>query len=262
MSTKYDEAAYLNNNNQFEPLKLEDAIVQITRDKRKYQNKYGDRLFCPECHRPQITLVERDGQYFFRGFPNQAHTQLCSKGFEPISTTSFQTFVLDKTNHDFLFQRLQGFLLRKLQRNNHEAHPLLLRVQDDRIAHEDVEPAAMHNRQLIRRIPAKSITAPFHDEDFGGYKLFYGNVDVQYSKVEKQNCSFFKFDFLRRRDSSLICSLSFSQNVAAHIEADYGLELNHRLTNQYVAFFSVMKQNNQYLDARLSHSKLFYIIAE
>lgn len=262
MSTKYDEAAYLINDNQYETIKLEDAIAAITNDYQNYLNTYEGRLVCPECRVPQVVLVHREEKYFFRGFPNQVHTAICSKGFEPISTTSFQTFALDTTNHDFLLQRLQRFVFRKLQRNNNNAHPLLLQIQSDRISYDEVDPATIRNRQLIRRIPTKSITAPFHDEDLGSYKLFYGSVDIQYSKIEKQDCSFFKLDFLRRRDSSVICSLSFSQGVATHLEADYGLVLNQRLTNQYVAFFSVMKKNNRYLNARLSHSKLLYITAE
>ncbi|MBR3044630.1 MAG: hypothetical protein IKI45_09120 [Oscillospiraceae bacterium] len=262
MSTKYDEAAFLTNNNQYDLLKLEDAIVLAKKDDQEFQKKYHDRLYCPECHEPKLTFVSNNGKYYFRGFPQHIHTPICSKGFDPISTTSFQTFALDTTNHDFLLQRLQRFVFRKLQRNNNNTHPLLLQIQNDRISHDDVQPATIRNRQLIRRIPTKSITAPFHDEDLACYKLFYGSVNIQYSKIEKQDYSFFKLDLLRRSDSSVICSLSFSQGVATHLESDYGLVLNQRLNNQYVAFFSVMKQNNQYLNARLSHSKLFYIIAE
>ena len=263
MSVKYDEAAYQTPNQQYETIKLEDAISKKEEDKQKFRQKYQDHLFCPECHIPQLTLVNLDGHYYFRGYPNQMHAPTCSKAFESISTETLQAFAaLNDANQDFLLQRLQRFVHSLMRRANNAAHPLLLQLQNNQITLNDIEPANICNRQLIRRIPTKSITAPIHAEDLDCYKLFYGNVDIQYLKKENQDYSFFVLEFLRRRDSSLICSLSFSQRVAAHLETDYGLNLNQRLTNQYVAFFSVMKQNNRYLNARLPHSKLFYIAAE
>ena len=261
MSTKYDEAAFSPDRIRFEPLKLEDAIELIKQDENAFHTRYDRNLFCPECRIPPIGMVCRDGEYFFRGFPNCAHDPNCSKGFDPISSRILKEFASDPVNHDFLQRKLERFIDRLLQRDNLPVHPLLLRVDNNRCMGDDINPANVRNRQNIRRIPTKSITAPFGNDDLGFYKLFYGNVDVRYTKVEKSEATFFKLMFYKCNSNTVLCSLSCSAQVATYLQNTYRFCPNQLFPNRYVAFYSVLKKNNQYFNARLSHSKLFYIAA-
>ena len=127
----------------------------------------------------------------------------------------------------------------------------------------DVDFENTHNRGNIRRIPTKSITTPFDNDDFNCFMLFYGKVDVLYSKIEKTKVPFYKLTFFKCGTNYKLCSLAFSEKVAIHVQNKYQFNLEPRLTNVYVAFFSEMKkEKDKYLNAWLKHSELLCIASE
>lgn len=260
MAAKYEEAAYLNDNNNYESLELSEAIEYIKKNEKHYHQKYQGRLYCPECHRPRIGIVHRNNNYFFRGYPNAVHDIECDYGFETVKSETLQEFTMEKDNRAFLSEKLQRFVNRLLNRANNRIHNLLLQVDNNRCIRNDVDQENIRNRRNIRRIPTKSITAPFDNDDFGRYMLFYGKVDVLYSKIESAKVPFYKLTFFKCGTNYKLCSLNFYENVAMFVQNAYQLNTEQRLSNMYVAFFSVMeKQNDKYLNARLKHSELLYI---
>lgn len=263
MATKYDEAAYLNDDNNYESLKLSEAIEYIRRDEKHYQQKYHGRLYCPECHHPQIGIVHRNNNYFFRGYRNAVHETECNYGFETVKSDTLQEFALEKENRAFLNKKLKRFVNRLLNRANNHIHNLLLQVDNNRCIRSDVDHIDINNRRNIRRIPTKSITAPFDNDDFDCYMLFYGIVDVLYSKIEKAKVPFYKLTFFKCGTDYKLCSLNFYENVAMYVQNEYQLNIGQKLSNMCVAFFSVMeKENDKYLNARLKHSELLCIASE
>ncbi|MBP5361625.1 MAG: hypothetical protein J6Y71_01145 [Ruminococcus sp.] len=259
MATKYEEAAFLNDNDAFETLTLDEAINCISTDQNSYYQRYDGRLYCPECHTPHIGIVNRDGNYFFRAYPGSEHTPTCFYGFEPISSNTFQEYVLREENHDELNGKLQRFVYRLLNRGNIDLHNLLLHVQNDRCTSNNTNLVNIRNRREIRRIPTKSISAPFNNDDLNCYMLFYGKVDVRYSIKGSGANAFHKIYCYKRDRNELLCSLSFSRNVAVHLENNYNLIPDEKKSNMCVAFYSEMKRNGQFLNARLTHSKLFFM---
>lgn len=263
MATKYDEAAYLNDDNNYESLTLSNAIESIINDEKNYHQKYHGRLYCPECHRPQIGIVHKNNNYFFRGYPKAEHDTECDYGFETVKSETLQEFALEEENRIFLNVKLQRFVNRLLNRANNHIHNLLLQVDNNRCIRNDVDQDNIRNRRNIRRIPTKSITAPFDNDDFDCYMLFYGKVDVLYSKIERAKVPFYKLTFFKCGTNYKLCSLTFFENVANYVQNKYQLNIEQRLSNMYVAFFSVMKkEKDKYLNARLKHSELLCIASE
>lgn len=260
MATKYDEAAYLNDDNNYESLKLSEAIEYIKRNEKHYHQKYHGRLYCPECHHSQIAIVHRNNNYFFRGYPKAEHDTECNYGFETVKSETLQEFAMKEENRAFLNVKLQRFVNRLLNRTNNHIHNLLLQVDNNRCIRNDVDQDNIRNRRTIRRIPTKSITAPFDNDDFDCYMLFYGKVDVLYSKIEKTKVPFCKLTFFKCGTNYKLCSLTFSEKVAIHVQNKYQFNTEPRLTNVYVAFFSEMKkEKDKYLNAWLKHSELLCI---
>lgn len=263
MATKYDEAAYLNDNNTFDTLTLDEAIECIKQDENNYHQKYDGRLYCPKCNTPKIGIVCKNNHYFYRGYPKAVHDIECDYGFEPVKSAVLQEFALIENNRAFLNEKLQRFVNRFLNRDNNHIHNLLLQVDNNRCMCNDVNLANVHNRRNIRRIPTKSITAPFDYDDFNCFMLFYGKVDAIYRKVENTNNPFYKLNFYKCGKEYSVCSLNFSSNVAMFVQNEYHLVLDQNLSNVYVAFFSVMKkEKDKYLNAKLTHSELFCISSE
>lgn len=262
MATKYDEVAYLNDNNNYESLKLSNAIEHIIENEKLFHQKYHGRLYCPECHLPLIGIVNKNNSYFFRGYPKAVHDTKCDYGFETVKSEVLQEFTIRKENRVFLNEKLKRFVNRLLNKDNH-INNLLLQVENNRCMRNDVDLENVRNRRTIRRIPTKSINAPFDSDDFNCYMLFYGKVDVLYSKIEKTKVPFYKLTFFKCGTNYKLCSLAFSEKVAIHIQNKYHFDLEPRLTNVYVAFFSEMKkEKDKYLNARLKHSELLYIASE
>ncbi|MBP5362370.1 MAG: hypothetical protein J6Y71_05010 [Ruminococcus sp.] len=216
-------------------------------------------MFCPMCHTPHIGLVIRDGTYFFRTYHGSEHDPNCLYSFDPVSSNTFQEYILREENQNELHVKLQRFVYRLLNRENIDLHNLLLHVQNNRCTNYNINHANIRNRRDIRRIPTKSITAPFNNDDLNSYMLFYGKVDVLYSIKENGTNTFHNIYFYKRNRSELLCSLSFSQNVAVHLEGNYNLIPNEKKSNIGVAFYSEMIRNGQFLNARLTHSKLFFM---
>lgn len=263
MATKYEEAAFLNNNNTFEILTLDEAVEYIIQDEKNYHQKYNGKLYCPECHCPQIGIVHKNNSYFFRGYPKAVHDSECNYGFETVKSDVLQEFATEEDNCMFLNEKLQRFVNRLLNRDNNHLHNLLLQIEKNKCLRNEVDLSKIHNRRSISRIPTKSIVSSFDDDDFNRYMLFYGKVDVLYSKIEKTKVPFYKLTFLKCGTNYKFCSLAFSEKVAIHVQNRYQFNFESRLTNVYVAFFSEMKkEKNKYLNAWLKHSELLCIASE
>lgn len=144
---------------------------------------------------------------------------------------------MEKENRAFLNNKLQRFVNRLLNRANNHIHNLYYKSIITGVSEAMLDHIDINNRRNIRRIPTKSITAPFDNDDFDCYMLFYGIVDVLYSKIEKAKVPFYKLTFFKCGTDYKLCSLNFYENVAMYVQNEYQLNIGQKLSNMCVAFF-------------------------
>lgn len=258
---KYDEAAFYNGVD-FINIRLEELIEELSKDSDNhvYEKVYHNNLYCPECHVARLTLVQNR---FLRGYPNSPHLNTCYNGFDLINAHRFDDFAMNETNYDFLHRKLQS-AISKLFRNVNHLNPFLIKIEDNQcLNHEVTEDNLRNERNTIKQIPSKSITAPFNSDDFNIFKLFYGHVDISLKKIEKKDKSFFfKLSLYKIGDNNHeLCGLNMNENVAKHIKENYNLILDEMYTG-YISFVTIMKKNGKFKNANLSHSLLCCIEVE
>lgn len=258
MTYKFDEAAFSNDNkNTFEKISLEEINEEVKKDKNNIKN-YKGNIFCPECNEPQLSIVKnsRTNDYFLRTYQNQNHSDICSYSFESVSIDIFNDFLEKENNTLFINNKLQNIIDRLLRNNTLNVNPFIIELDDNNIVPKDITKEEKLNRHNMRRIPTKSITAPFRDNDYGVYKLFYGNVNISIKKRENKNFNeiFYSLIIYKKETNTILCSLSMSNNVYTHLQKLYNFNLDEIIENIYIAFATKLILNNQYKNGTITHS--------
>ncbi len=235
MSYKFDEASLSKDNKEtFEKISLE-KINENIKSKITDWNEYTNFLYCPECHEPQLSLVinNQTEDYFLRTYRNQKHSDNCSYSFKGVEVEAFNTFLNEKNNTPFINNKLHNIIDRLLRNRILEFNPFIIRLNDNNIIFENIPREENPNRHNVRRIPTKSITAPFSDEDYGVYKLFYGNADVSLYKIHSKthNEFFYSLKIYKKKTNTILCSLPMSSRVFSHWQSLYNLNLNNKIEN-------------------------------
>lgn len=257
MSYKFDEAALSNDNKKtFEKISLEKINEEIKKDETNIKN-YKGIIFCPECNEPQLSIVNnsKTNDYFLRTYPRQNHSDICSYSFEDVDVDIFNAFLEEKNNTQFINSKLHNIIDRLLRNKFLDFNPLIVRLNDNKITAENIS-REEKNRYNVRRIPIKSITAPFSDDDYGVYKFFYGNVDIVIKERTNKTSNelFYSLIIYKKKTNTILCSLSVSRNVFIHLQRLYNLELDNKKEEIYIAFASKLTLNNQYKNGTIIHS--------
>lgn len=260
MKNKFDEASYKDNSGNIvePPLKLECLIDEKRNDEKLFEQKYYRKLFCPECHTPQLSLVtSKNGiDFFLRGFKNQPHTNNCSYSFDSVNKTAITELLNNTDSREFINKKLKGLVSRLLKKQILKQNPLLVKMELGKISTDDIEKHDLRNRQIIRRLPIKSITSPFDDDDYGVPKLFYGNVDIQFNKRTNSTSGsfFYSLAIFSRKANNIICSINMSEAVFLHLKAPFKVEDDVKHTDVLVAIATTLNKKDSYVDGKISYS--------
>lgn len=259
MKNKFDEASYKDNSGNIiePPLKLEDLIDEKKNDEKLFEQKYYRKLFCPECHTPQLSLVtSKNGiDFFLRGFKNQPHTNNCSYSFDSVNKTAITELLNNTDSCEFINKKLKGLVSRLLKRQILKQNPLLVKMELGKISTDDIEKHDLRNRQIIRRLPTKSITSHFDDDDYGVPKLFYGNVDIQFCKKQNKsdNSFFYSLNIFPRETNDVICNVNMSEKVFSHLNVPFDKDYKKH-ANVFIAIATTLTLNKSYVNGQISHS--------
>lgn len=260
MSYKFDEASYKDNNGNIiePPLKLEYLIAQKKKNEKLFEQKYYRRLFCPECHAPQLSLVASSNgvDFFLRGFKNQAHTNNCSYSFDSVSNAAITKLLDDTKSSEFVNAKLKGLVNNLLKRQILKQNPFLVKVEHGKVSTNDVKDHDLINRQTIKRLPTKSLTSPFDENDYNVPKLFYGNVDIKFfeRKNKKNGSLFYVIDVYFRETNNKICSISMRPGVFSYLKTPFTIEYDVKYTNVLMAFATVLIKKDSYIDGQITYS--------
>lgn len=256
MNLKYEEAYYIPLCGEPHYIKIEQLISEAN----NYKIKYSNRLYCPECHKPQLTLVERaPDEFCLRGFQRQKHKPDCTKGLDVVSKKSFNEYI-DNVSDFSINKRLSNILNRLLSKEEQPINPMAIKIKDGKCIDSDVLSVNVLSSKNIKAVPIKSLTAPFDDDDYGCYKIFYGDVDIVVSKkMSRINGNvFYVMNIFRRNSTFVCCSLSMSVGVASYLNKKYNIlaVANEKRIGAYISFVTELYQKDgKYINGRLKNSE-------
>lgn len=167
-NNKYYEAAFRSNLNQYIKLNIEYLTEIIESEPKVFYETYSGNLFCPECFKPQLTLVMsyKTGKYYLRGYPKQKHENNCYHGFEPVKSNIFNDFCQDTKTHKFIKNKLQKLINKMLNNCIESENPFLIKVIKENCSIDKISDKDIKEKRNIHQIPNKSLTSIFDDDDF------------------------------------------------------------------------------------------------
>lgn len=255
---KFDSAAYSYDGKTFEDIKLEELVELKLSDYTQFSKIYPYHLYCPEYYKPQLLLVEnyKTKKYYLRGFPKQLHSDDCYKGFELVKPSAFDEFVLYNESSQYINCKLKQIVNKMLRKVKENKSTFLIKVINRKCSTDNISEKEIKGRKNVKQLPHKSITAPFDEDDFGVFKLFYGNVDMEL--LEKENKinheKFYILLLYKRSKIYKICSLTMNKNVAYYLMKIYKIELNKMIYDAYISFAAKLNAVDKFKNGRLIHS--------
>lgn len=264
-AVKYDGAAYISPiSNVSEYISLEELSSIISTNRREFIRKYDGHIFCPLCKIPQLTLVSgsKFGNYFLRGYRGQKHSEDCEFGFEDVSTKAFETFIADKNSQEHVNNKLRKLIDKMLKQKNVEEKVHLVKVHNNVITTQKIL-SIDKERTDIRLLPTKSITAPFQEDDYDCYKLFYGRCNIIVYKNIKDGKPYYILTAHRPKDRQVVCKLSMSEDVGGYFIRNNSLKIGTFYNNACIAFASRFKKDEGNVNkGSIRHSRLCIIDRE
>lgn len=197
-------------------IKLEELIDFYQKSPQEYTNNYEGNLFCRECRLPKLSFVNHK---FLRGYRGQVHDESCSNHLEKISSENLAEHLKNATV-DYVNKKLHNLINELIKKQVLEIHPLVLREIDNGYSYEGVPRTEIKcGVRNLKRIPVKSLTAPFFVEDFDVFKLFYGTVRMEWQSIKNGNgeCIYYYIRFYTLDKDKLICSLKITKKVYAKL---------------------------------------------
>ncbi len=261
---KYDEAAYSIDNKNYTLVPIEKLIHLYTSQPLYFKRTYSGNLFCPLCRKPQLTIacLSKSQKYYLRGYPNQSHSPDCLKLIPSIDTSFLNDNLNDHKSIGYIKSQLLRLLINKFS-DDKKIYVPLLKATGKKICFEEPKEEIVKNRS-IKQIPTKSLTAPFYEDDYEQYKLFYGNVNIRVAeqKSKKHNndndCNYYILYIYNKDNLKLICSVSMSNKVGKNLISSYNLNKNVLTKNIFISLwskFSINTVNNTtYKNGRITHS--------
>lgn len=201
---KFD-SAYYNGNFQrdYTLTELENLKENNWQDFENIRN----HLYCPECRRAGIKAV-CDNPFYLSSKPviknNLPHTSKCSHRYEAVTSLQYNKYSENLPNATTINRRLKN-LIRNAFFNEQINHTdFLLSVSKNN--KNEIEEYDKQRPNASRSIPRKMITERFYDEDYNCYKMFYGEVLLDWKNDYKDKAEV----VLLKLDKKYICSLTMS----------------------------------------------------
>lgn len=167
------------------------------------------------------------------------------------------TELLNNTDsREFINKKLKGLVCSLLKRQILKQNSLLVKMELDKISTDDIAKHDLRNQQNIKRLPTKSLTSPFDDDDYGTPKLFYGNVDIQFNKRTNSSSGsfFYSLAIFSRKTNNIVCSINMSEAVFSHLKTPFAVKDDVKYTNVLLAVATTLNKNGSYVDGKISYS--------
>jgi len=263
---KYDEAAYSIDNKNYTLVAIEELIHLYTNKPLYFKRTYSGNLFCPLCRKPHLTIayLSKSQNYYLRGYPNQLHSPDCLKMVPIIDTSFLNENLNDRKSIEYIKSQLIKLIINKFSDDKRNYVPLL-NAAGKQICFEEPKEKVVKKRS-IKQIPTKSLTAPFYEDDYEQYKLFYGNVSIRVTERKTKNNkndnagngNYYILYIYNKDTLELICSVSMSNKVGENLISSYKINRNALIENIFISLWSKFTtktvNNTTYKNGRITYS--------
>lgn len=226
---KYDEVTFLTNDDcNF--ISLEILIDIYNKNNQLYINTYYNQIYCPECHKAKLNLIHmKNDKFCLRAFPKQKHGDLCSKQLPLVSNSVFKKYCEAKDSVEHINRRLHQLIDMVLKKATISSNPQVIRTINGKCSDDEVMKQEISNHTYLKAIPIKSLTTPFHDDDYNVWKIFYGKVNIKWDKTDYS----YNLKCYHPTKNYLICRISVSNKIYDYYLPD---EYKQDRINIFIAF--------------------------
>lgn len=195
-------------------ISIQQAKSKFEKNAEEFAEDFKNNLWCPECRKAQLSFKNASTPYFST-YPNAHHADDCSLKQGELTSGETKQFLEDNKNKSKIVRQVQSLLQVLLQEQ-----PVGSAPKSKRKSHSTVAPQKLEKdlNGQGKRIPRKRIDTPFCDEDFGCYKLFYGNVNLTWEKDKNAG-----YNILLRSmgGKKFLCRIRVTDKVFPHIPNDF-----------------------------------------
>lgn len=191
---------------------LDEVTYIYKKDPERYANTLDKQMFCPGCRKVHIAYADAKRPYL-RGFPNEPHDDDCIYKKEELSQVEVEGLIKDQAGRDEIKNQMDRLVLQFL-RNEGSKDGGAKGTSGAKTGTAGT--VSKKKWQAKKVVPRKQLNAPFHDDDYGVDKLFYGRVYIGWEENEydKGKMKLLVWGITTQR---LICKLNITSAVYGHI---------------------------------------------
>lgn len=258
---KYDSVAYIDPvSKNVDVINIEDLIEERNKDKGAFLTKYSNNMYCPECKVPQLTLCQTKYGFYLRGFQHQVHNDDCGFGLDEISDNHIETKIDLEPNKRDIQLRLNQVIDSLLKKVRTKDHPLAVNINGNVIDMKPIPREKVSRKSNQKRIPSKSLTSPFHEEDYYRFMVFYGRVKIKWEKRLSKDGPFMSLNIYKIGAENPFCSGTMNEQVYSQIKNNVDCDV------ALIAIFTSMKwtkkNNKKYNNFKIKKSHMIIIEKE
>lgn len=233
---KYDSVAYIDPvNKSVDVINIEDLIEERIKDNDAFLTKYCNNMYCPECKVPQLTLCRTKYGFYLRGFQHQDHNDDCVLGLDEISDNHIETKIDLEPNKRDIQLRLSQVIDSLLKKIRTKDHPLAVNINGNDIDMKPIPREKVSRKSNQKRIPSKSLTSPFLEEDYDRFMVFYGRVKIKWEKRLSKDGPFMSLNIYKIGAENPFCSGIVKEQAYSKIKNNVDCDV------ALIAMFTSMK---------------------
>ena len=210
-----------------------------------FHAQYEEHLFCPECRQAQLVYVNGLISYL-RSFPNSEHLPDCSlrQAILPVRQAEKLLTSTGVEDQEYVQRQMQSVLSR-ISRDSMMITKPIANSPVSKTPHVVTSGSPVITTARSKRLMQKNLYSRLDEDEYGVPMISYGTVRVNWERHYDENKKRYQYCLLLWRtkktksaNSNLICKVTVSQSVYAHIPEEYKLLKNSEC---HVTLFTTFK---------------------
>lgn len=195
-------------------LTLQDVSYLYNNFIAEYSSKYRTTLLCPECRKAPMVYVCADSPYF-KAQSQDAHDKDCSFLQDLIFVEKIDEYVKSTATENQIGRQMDRLITMLLSNKSTSSTT----ESAEKLAVNISQPAnSSPSRNISKLLPRKRFDAPFNDDDFGVFKVYYGIALTIWEYVGNRN---WRILFRHPEKKYLMCKLNVNAEVYDEIYYKY-----------------------------------------
>jgi hypothetical protein len=217
-------------------------------------------LYCPVCREAGVEAVCSE-TFHLRSKSadqnNSPHTLVCPHRYETVTSSQYTKYSENPQNAETIHRRLENLIRNAFFNEQLEHKDFLLSVSEDN--NRKVQEYDEHRPNATRSIPRKMITERLYDEDYNCYKMFYGEILLEWQPDYGENGAKVA---LKKLNDDFICSLTMSRSfVKNEIDVNFLQNIQAKIAfNGMIKWQTYKNKKNEEKRTRTCHIGNFLYI--